>query len=111
MQQVSDVSCADYCHNVREEPSFVPYFRQANPELKLGGLNIGSRPAKRNRKGGIESLRAIPWTFAWTQTWQHWVTPNVAERSIGLHPTLQKAELGYTQCCRKQHWVTPNVVA
>jgi phosphoenolpyruvate carboxylase len=71
MQQVLDVSCADYRHIVREEPSFVPYFRQANPELELGGLNIGSRPAKRNRKGGIESLRAIPWTFAWTQTRLH----------------------------------------
>jgi len=31
-------------------------------------LNIGSRPAKRNPKGGVESLRAIPWAFAWAQT-------------------------------------------
>lgn len=28
---------------------------------------MGSRPAKR-REGGVESLRAIPWIFAWTQT-------------------------------------------
>jgi phosphoenolpyruvate carboxylase len=65
MQKVSDLSCADYRHLVREEPRFVPYFRQATPELELGSLNIGSRPAKRNPEGGIESLRAIPWTFAW----------------------------------------------
>ena len=71
MQKVSDLSCADYRHLVREEPRFVPYFRQATPELELGSLNIGSRPAKRNPKGGIESLRAIPWTFAWTQTRTH----------------------------------------
>uniref|UniRef100_A0A7S4QPV3 phosphoenolpyruvate carboxylase n=3 Tax=Ditylum brightwellii TaxID=49249 RepID=A0A7S4QPV3_9STRA len=71
MQRVSDVSCAGYRQLVREEPRFVPYFRQATPELELGSLNIGSRPAKRNPKGGIESLRAIPWTFAWTQTRLH----------------------------------------
>ena len=45
--------------------------RQATPELELGRLNIGSRPSKRNPKGGVESLRAIPWTFAWAQTRMH----------------------------------------
>lgn len=71
MSRISDVSCTDYRFLVREEPRFVPYFRQATPELELGSLNVGSRPAKRNPKGGIESLRAIPWTFAWTQTRTH----------------------------------------
>jgi len=71
MERISESSCADYRFLVREEPRFVPYFRQATPELELGYLNIGSRPAKRNPKGGIESLRAIPWTFAWTQTRTH----------------------------------------
>lgn len=68
MEQISEVSCKDYRHLVRDDPRFVPYFRQATPELELGILNIGSRPAKRNQAGGIESLRAIPWTFAWAQT-------------------------------------------
>lgn len=71
MERVSDVSCAAYRHTVRDDPRFVPYFRQATPELELGRLNIGSRPAKRNPKGGVESLRAIPWTFAWAQTRMH----------------------------------------
>ena len=61
MERVSEVSCNSYRHTVREDPRFVPYFRQATPELELGKLNIGSRPAKRNPKGGVESLRAIPW--------------------------------------------------
>ncbi len=53
---------------VRNDPDFVPYFRVATPEQELGKLPLGSRPAKRNPKGGIESLRAIPWIFAWAQT-------------------------------------------
>jgi phosphoenolpyruvate carboxylase len=71
MERISDVSCAAYRKTVRDDPKFVPYFRQATPELELGRLNIGSRPSKRNPKGGVESLRAIPWTFAWAQTRMH----------------------------------------
>ena len=71
MDRISEASCAAYRHTVREDPRFVPYFRQATPELELGLLNIGSRPAKRNPKGGVESLRAIPWTFAWAQSRMH----------------------------------------
>ncbi|SEM33967.1 Phosphoenolpyruvate carboxylase, type 1 [Pseudomonas sp. ok272] len=58
---------AAYRAVVRENPQFVEYFRQSTPEQELGRLPLGSRPAKR-RAGGIESLRAIPWIFGWTQT-------------------------------------------
>jgi len=68
MAAMSKSSCDFYRSVVRGEPKFVPYFRAATPELELGSLNVGSRPAKRNPKGGVESLRAIPWIFAWAQT-------------------------------------------
>jgi len=58
----------NYRKAVRTDPEFVPYFRAATPEQELGKLPLGSRPAKRNPHGGIESLRAIPWIFAWAQT-------------------------------------------
>ncbi len=67
MNVLSEVSCEAYRKVVRGEPDFVPYFRQATPELELGKLPLGSRPAKRNPKGGVESLRAIPWIFSWSQ--------------------------------------------
>ena len=68
MQHLSAESCQAYRQVVRQDPRFVPYFRAATPELELASLNIGSRPAKRKATGGVESLRAIPWNFAWTQT-------------------------------------------
>jgi phosphoenolpyruvate carboxylase len=68
MAKLSETSCAEYRRIVKEEPRFVPYFREATPEVELAALNIGSRPAKRKPGGGVESLRAIPWIFAWTQT-------------------------------------------
>ncbi|NLS13493.1 phosphoenolpyruvate carboxylase [Vibrio sp. SM6] len=67
MEQLSAISCEAYRKVVRGEPDFVPYFRQATPEMELGKLPLGSRPAKRNPNGGVESLRAIPWIFSWSQ--------------------------------------------
>ncbi|WP_375752298.1 phosphoenolpyruvate carboxylase [Vibrio sp. HN007] len=67
MDVLSDVSCESYRDVVRGEPDFVPYFRAATPEQELGKLPLGSRPSKRNPKGGVESLRAIPWIFSWSQ--------------------------------------------
>ncbi|MGS0727962.1 phosphoenolpyruvate carboxylase, partial [Shewanella sp. 0m-11] len=67
MQQLADESVLAYRAIVREEPDFVSYFRAATPEVELGKLPLGSRPAKRRIDGGIESLRAIPWIFAWSQ--------------------------------------------
>lgn len=75
----------NYRHTVRHDPEFVPYFRVATPEQELGKLPLGSRPAKRKPSGGIESLRAIPWIFAWAQT--RMVLPSW----LGVMPAIKKA--------------------
>ncbi len=67
MHQMTDLSVQVYRQTVRENPHFVKYLRTVTPELELQMLPLGSRPAKRKVSGGIESLRAIPWVFAWTQ--------------------------------------------
>ena len=59
MNKLSDISCNAYRKIVRGDDRFVPYFRAATPELELGSLNIGSRPAKRKASGGVESLRYV----------------------------------------------------
>jgi phosphoenolpyruvate carboxylase len=53
---------------VYDDPRFVEYFHAATPEAELGQMNIGSRPARRQKGTSVGSLRAIPWQFAWTQT-------------------------------------------
>ncbi len=67
MTQLADKACSNYRRFVRDDPQFVAYFRAATPELELAKLPLGSRPSKRKPQGGIESLRAIPWIFAWAQ--------------------------------------------
>ncbi|KAL8088248.1 phosphoenolpyruvate carboxylase 2 [Apium graveolens] len=71
LDEMAVVATKEYRSIVFQEPRFVEYFRLATPELEYGRMNIGSRPAKRKPSGGIESLRAIPWIFAWTQTRFH----------------------------------------
>ncbi|KAJ3686333.1 hypothetical protein LUZ61_015497 [Rhynchospora tenuis] len=71
MDEMAVIATKEYRSIVFQEPRFVEYFRLATPETEYGRMNIGSRPSKRKPSGGIETLRAIPWIFAWTQTRFH----------------------------------------
>ena len=69
MEEISQVSRTKYQDLVKNNPDFLDYFHAVTPIEELSHLNIGSRPARRNTKSkDIQSLRAIPWIFAWTQT-------------------------------------------
>ena len=68
MEELSQTAMNAYRKVVQEDARFVPYFQAATPEAVLGELNIGSRPARRRADVSVDSLRAIPWIFAWTQT-------------------------------------------
>ncbi|MFT7639405.1 MAG: phosphoenolpyruvate carboxylase, partial [Pirellulaceae bacterium] len=51
-----------------EHPGFLHYFDCATPINEIETLTIGSRPARRSQRKSLSDLRAIPWTFAWTQS-------------------------------------------
>ena len=70
MNELADSARAAYRALVWETPGFEDFFRQATPISELSALAIGSRPAVRATAGEeprLESLRAIPWVFAWSQ--------------------------------------------
>ena len=70
MNELADSARAAYRALVWETPGFEVFFRQATPITELSALAIGSRPAARGTAGEeppLESLRAIPWVFAWSQ--------------------------------------------
>lgn len=58
---------AHYRALVYDDPDFPAYFRLATPIDVIERLRIGSRPSRRGGSGGVDSLRAIPWVFAWSQ--------------------------------------------
>jgi phosphoenolpyruvate carboxylase len=51
-------------------PGFADFFAQVTPAEELAKLPLGSRPDRRGGRPGrsLEDLRAIPWTFAWSQS-------------------------------------------
>jgi phosphoenolpyruvate carboxylase len=58
---------AAYRTLLERSPGFVEYFRAATPIDVIERMTLGSRPPRRGGSGGVDSLRAIPWVFAWTQ--------------------------------------------
>jgi phosphoenolpyruvate carboxylase len=68
MDRLAETARRVYRDVVYEDRRFIEYFRAATPEVELGSVPIGSRPVRRTTDGGVDSLRAIPWVFAWTQT-------------------------------------------
>src|SRR4029453_6454990 len=68
MERVAAAARTGFRRTVYDAPRFLRYFGAATPDGELDAPHIGSRPARRTADGGLQTLRAIPWQFAWTQT-------------------------------------------
>src|ERR687893_133107 len=67
MEELSSTARETYQTMVYEDEDFLSFFSEASPIGELALLNMGSRPARRVQNPTVDSLRAIPWVFAWTQ--------------------------------------------
>jgi phosphoenolpyruvate carboxylase len=69
-------------------PQAFEFFREATPIDVIERMHIGSRSAARGNCEGIESLRAVPWVFAWTQS-RH-MLPGWFGMGSGLQASVEK---------------------
>jgi phosphoenolpyruvate carboxylase len=68
LDRLADTSREAHTSFIRD-PGFVPFFRSFTPVNELALLEIASRPLRRPGDAEyLQSLRAIPWVFGWTQT-------------------------------------------
>ena len=78
MAELAATARGAYRALVHDSPGFAAFFREVTPIAELSDLRLGSRPAARRSDPtattaiddapSIDSLRAIPWTFAWSQS-------------------------------------------
>jgi phosphoenolpyruvate carboxylase len=68
MEGIAARSREHYRKLIYEQPDFIDFFHQVTPIEEISQLQISSRPARRGGKKDLDSLRAIPWVFSWTQS-------------------------------------------
>ena len=70
LDELAATSREAYRSLVHDDPGFAAFFRDITPIAEISALRLGSRPAARGRRDEaptIDALRAIRWTFAWSQ--------------------------------------------
>jgi len=68
LDRLSQLAYEYYKEHILDDPELLDYFEQSTPMGELEHAKIGSRPSKRKGSLSLETLRAIPWVFGWTQS-------------------------------------------
>ncbi len=68
VQRAANAARDRYDELTRDEDLLVRYTVAATPIEDVAHLPLGSRPASRKSGIALDSLRAIPWVFSWTQS-------------------------------------------
>ncbi len=68
MEELAATAFKAYRKFIYETPAVLQYWQEATPINELGGMRIGSRPARRKSGDVFAGLRAIPWGFSWMQS-------------------------------------------
>jgi phosphoenolpyruvate carboxylase len=68
LDRLSVLAYEFYKQHILDDPELLEYFAQSTPMGELEHAKIGSRPSKRKGSLSLETLRAIPWVFGWTQS-------------------------------------------
>jgi phosphoenolpyruvate carboxylase len=91
MDRIASASMKGY-RQLIDDPGLWEWYTRATPIEQISRLPIASRPVSRGTGSEVDfdSLRAIPWVFAWTQA--RYIVPGWYGVGTGLGAVLNQAE-------------------